>query len=388
MTIEEIKKHLLTFPSYIRNHDYKRFATRHKVNLDDVLEAVKQIREEGAVNLNTDAADFNAFLKTNNLRLSDIKKVKFWQNFKGENRFSVDTKNEWYSNPEELLAEFRYVLEQYEMPIHTPIIKRNHGDSVAVINLYDAHIDKLVLIDETNPSGSVETNCDIFEDAFDKLLSQSLVYNPEMIIFPVGNDFFNANDGRNTTLKGTPQESNPFWKKSFMEGYKTIRRCIDKAANYCNVYVVMVMSNHDADKLFYLGQMLKATYEKDGAVCIDDTTTSRKYITYGSNLLGFSHGDKEKNYIKDLPATIMIENKNIMPEIDYIHHFCGDVHHKETFQSRTSHDLRGCTISFLRCLSDLGRWEYEQGYVGVPKTAESYIFTKNKGLAANLLVHI
>jgi hypothetical protein len=150
----------------------------------------------------------------------------------------------------------------------------------------------------------------------------------------------------------------------------------------------MVMSNHDADKLFYLGQMLKATYENNGAVCVDDTTKSRKYITYGSNLLGFSHGDKEKNYIRELPSVIMIENKFQMPDIDYIHHFCGDIHHKETYQHRTSLDLKGCTVSFLRALSDTGKWEHECGYLGVPKTAESYIFTKEKGLAANLLVHI
>lgn len=385
MTKEQIKKALKEKPSYIRERQYKKFSIRYNVPVEDVKEAVKEVREETQ---DYNLSEFQSFLESNKLKITDVKKVKFWQNFKGEHRFSVDTKSEWYNNPEDLLGDFREALSEYTLPTHNPVVKKGKGESIAVINLYDAHIDKIVLIDETNPSGSVEDNCELFEDAFNKLLSQSLVYNPEMIIFPVGNDFFNANDSRNTTVRGTPQDSNPFWKKSFMEGYKTIRRCIDKAANYCSVYVVMVMSNHDADKLFYLGQMLQATYEKDGAVFIDDTTKSRKYITYGSNLIGFSHGDKEKNYIKDLPATIMIENKNMMPEIDYIHHFCGDVHHKETFQSRTSHDLRGCTISFLRALSEISKWEYEQGYVGGHKTAESYIFTKDKGLAANLLVHI
>ena len=385
MDSNKIKTLLELYPSYLKNCKWKRFAERHNCTVEEVKAVAKTINVDEAEET---LSEFKTFIKENGLKLDDIDTVKFWQNFKGEKRFSVNTKKQWYNNKESLLEDFREVVSSYKIPTHNPKIKPNKGDSVAVINLYDAHIDKLVLVDETNPKGSVEDNCSTFEDAFDKLLAQSLVYNPELLIFPVGNDFFNANDGRNTTVKGTPQDSNPFWKKSFIQGYHTIRRCIDKAAKYCNVHVVMVMSNHDADKLFYLGQMLKATYENNGAVCVDDTTKSRKYITYGSNLLGFSHGDKEKNYIRELPSVIMIENKFQMPDIDYIHHFCGDIHHKETYQHRTSLDLKGCTVSFLRALSDTGKWEHECGYLGVPKTAESYIFTKEKGLAANLLVHI
>ena len=385
MDSNKIKTLLELYPSYLKNCKWKRFAERHNCTPEEVKEVAKTINIDEAEET---LSEFKVFIKENGLKLHDIDTVKFWQNFKGEKRFSVNTKKQWYDNKENLLEDFRKIVADYKMPTHNPKVKPNKGDSVAVINLYDAHIDKLVLVDETNPSGSVETNCELFEDAFDKLLSQSLVYNPELIIFPVGNDFFNANDSRNTTVKGTPQDSNPFWKKSFIQGYHTIRRCIDKASNYCNVKVVMVMSNHDADKLFYLGQMLKATYENSKSIYVDDSTISRKYTTYGSNLIGFSHGDKEKNYIKELPSVIMIENKSRMPEIDYIHHFCGDIHHKETYQHRTSLDLKGCTVSFLRALSDLGKWEHECGYLGVPKTAESYIFTKEKGLAANLLVHI
>ena len=380
---EKIKEILLRCPSYLIKGEVGRFAKKYNFNIEDVREVSKEIKSEYYNN-----SEFKKFLEENNLRINDVRKVKFWQNFNGEKRFSVDTKAEWYDESINLVEELKESIKQYKFPKHNVKIKTGKGDSVVVINLYDAHIDKLILVDELKPTGSVEENCLVFEDAFDKLLYQSLVYKPELIIFPVGNDFFNANDARNTTVKGTPQDSNPYWKKSFIKGYESLRRCIDKASIYCKVKVVLVISNHDADKLFYLGQLLSAIYESNNTVDIDASTKSRKYIKYGINLLGFSHGNFEKNYIQSLPATIMIENKNIMSNIDYIHHFCGDIHHKETYQPISTKDLKGCTISFLRALSNLGKWEYQEGYVGIPKTAESYIFVKDKGLSANLLVHI
>lgn len=381
----DLKTWLLSRPSYIKDKNLVKIEKQTGCSRDEIRKVLKEIQEEGTKD--HEFTEFKKYLDENGLTLTDVKKVKFWQNFNGDLRFSVDTKTEWYKNKIDLYNDIQEILSKYEFPVFKPV-NENKGNSLAIINLYDAHIDKLVLIDETNPYGSVDENCAKFEDAFDKLLSQTLIYGPEYIIFPVGNDFFNANDARNTTVKGTPQDSNPFWKQSFIKGYETIRKCIDKASQYAKVYVMMIISNHDADKLFYLGQLLKATYEKNKYVLIDDSTKARKYFQYGNTLLGFGHGDKEKNYISTLPATIMIENKHIMPEIDYIHYYAGDIHHLEKYQLKTSHDLKGCTITFLRALSDLSKWEFEQGYVGVPKTAESYIFKKDKGLAANLQVHI
>jgi hypothetical protein len=381
MTIEELVKKVIDKPTYLKNP--KKLSRVYNSSYEDCLRAIKLVKNLKNENNNL---SFDEILKKHNLKLENVKTVKFWQNFNGDPRYSINTKENWYENLQDIVKYIKKNLKDYIQPVHTPIIE--NGDSIAIINLYDAHIDKLVLIDETNPEGSVEKNCKNFEEAFNKLLSQSLVYNPEKIIFPIGNDFFNANDNRNTTLKGTPQDSNPYWKKSFIQGFLMLKNCIDKARLYCEVEVPLVISNHDADKLFYLGQILNVIYEKDSLVTIDTSTKSRKYLKYGLNLIGFSHGNNEKNYINSLPSTIMIENKSIMSEIDYIHHFCGDIHHKETYIHNSTKDLKGCTISFLRCLSDLSKWEYDKGFVGIPKTAESYIFTKNKGLSANLLVYI
>jgi hypothetical protein len=386
---EEIVQYFLDHPAQIRENKSKWVSDHYKIDIGLVREAYKEAKELSGIaksKKKTAGEYIGSYLDKHNLELSDVKNIKIYGN-PDKPLLSIATKNEWYKDQENFLSKFIESVKDYKAPVFKPVTPKG-ADSLAILNLYDAHIDKLNLIDETNPKGSVDDNVAKFEDAFDKLLSQTLVYSPEHIIFPVGNDFFNSNDARNTTKKGTPQDTNPFWKQSFIKGFECIRRCVDKANQFANVYVIMVISNHDEDKLFYLGQLLKTTYENSPNVFVDDSTKARKYFQYGNTLLGFSHGDKEKNFVSTLPATIMIENKKIMPEIDFIHHYCGDIHHIEKFQVKTSQDLKGCNIKFLRPLSDLSKWEYEQGYVGVPKTAESDIFKKGEGLKANLQVHI
>lgn len=393
MNREELVEYLLKNPSVVIHYKQKRVAEQFKLDYKFVLECFAEVREkmkgEGSeVQKQVDKGGERLleYLKEHGLTLSDVQRIKIYGDTDNP-MFSIHTKDEWYREQKDFFDKLNESIKGYVVPDFIPI-NDPIGETLAVINLYDAHIDRITLIDETNPSGSVEENVARFEDAFDKLLTKTLVHSPEIIVFPVGNDFFNANDDRNTTKRGTPQDSSPFWKQSFIKGYECIRRCIDKAAKYAKVEVKLVISNHDEDKLFYFGQLLKATYERCPTVVVDDSTKARKFMQYGVTLLGFSHGDKEKKYIQTLPATIMIENKMRMPDIKFIHHFCGDIHHQEKYITLSSQDLKGCTISFLRPMCDLSKWEYEEGYIGIPKTAESYVFKKEKGLEANILVHI
>ena len=77
-------------------------------------------------------------------------------------------------------------------------------ENVTLINIFDAHIDKVCRAIETGEESTIEDNCNRFREAVDYLLQN--IAAPELIIFPVGNDLFNVNDCRGTTKKGTPQE--------------------------------------------------------------------------------------------------------------------------------------------------------------------------------------
>ena len=84
-------------------------------------------------------------------------------------------------------------LKGYEFT--TPTINKNVNlDKVGIINIFDAHIDKLCITDQTNTDSSLESNVTHFKNAFLTLFEQCLLDKVEKILFPIGNDFFNAND--------------------------------------------------------------------------------------------------------------------------------------------------------------------------------------------------
>ena len=61
-------------------------------------------------------------------------------------------------------------------------------DYCGIINIYDAHIDKMTVLSETGTESDIYRNVETFERHFDKLLDYLAA--PEVIIFPIGNDFF------------------------------------------------------------------------------------------------------------------------------------------------------------------------------------------------------
>lgn len=270
------------------------------------------------------------------------------------------------------------------------VVKKDFEDQdynkCGIINLFDAHIDKMCYIG----NGNLETNIYHFEKSFDSLLAGVIQRGASTIIIPIGNDFWNTNVGSSTTKKGTPQQNVAITDvDGFSIGIKVIRRCIEKAAQYCDVKVIIIPGNHDEDKCLYAGELLKQVYELSSQITIDNSTVSRKYVRWGKCLFGFAHGDKEKSKINQLPLIMAEEAKQDWGETTFREFYLGDIHHKEEFKFLRGKDFIGCMVRFLRSVGlSEDKWHLEQGYIGVPKTAESFVWDKRYGLISNDLKNI
>jgi hypothetical protein len=241
-------------------------------------------------------------------------------------------------------------------------------ENVTLINIFDAHIDKVCRAIETGEESTIEDNCNRFREAVDYLLSNMAA--PELIIFPVGNDLFNVNDCRGTTKKGTHQETTTYFIDAFEIGLNLISECIDKMAAIAPVYVPIVAGNHAEDLESILGVSLKILYRKTDTVEIDSTRIGWKFKKFGLNLFMFSHGDKAKNKIKDIPSIMAVEKPQLWAATQYRFAIFGDIHHEQT------HELNGVTAMFLRSMSSQDKWHHAQGYVGSRKTAYAMTYSK------------
>jgi len=335
---------------------------------------------------------WRGYLRNNEKQLSDfekdsrIKKVSKWQAQDGKWLQSiVYEKSNERNNLESFKRDLIKEISQYEFP-KLEMSYSNFNRLMACINIFDAHIEKMTLVSETGFGSKLEDNIQIFEKAFDELLTTAKAFSPEVIVFPIIGDFFNTNDSRMTTKRGTPQDNSTKHHDAFKVGVNLLRRCIDKATQVGPVIVPIVRGNHDEDAIYYLATLLDTIYLDNPNVTIDATRLSRKYIQFGENLLGFAHGDSEKP--DTLPLIMAEEQKEAWSKTKYRQWFLGDKHHHQDYMFRKGKDFIGARVTYLRSITPTDFWHHKSGYIGVPKSAELYLFHFEEGQRANFTINV
>lgn len=377
-----VKEYLEKYPSSTNSDIARKIISeeKSKLSLRRLREYATEIKSEKRI---------AKFLDENEIPEKQLEKVVYneWTttSFKnGEPVQATNTQVKVTYNPN-YPKDFNFEehLSKYQVE---PVTNTEHTDSskLALINIYDAHIDKLSY---TN-SDTIDDNVKLFVEAFNSLLRSTLTYNPNTIVFPVGSDFFNSNGLTNTTKRGTPMSNSILPHISFDIGLTAIRNCIDIARQHSNIIVLVIPGNHDEDTCFYLGKCLKYIYEKDSHVTIDDSFTRRKYISHGNNLIGFAHGDIEKKRINHLPLIMAEEQKELWSKTSYRYWYLGDIHHREEYKFMRTKDFIGAEVNFLRSISNLDKWHYDEGYIGIPKSADASIFCEDKGEIAKFKINI
>tara|TARA_R100001163_G_scaffold13569_7_gene12619 strand:+ start:217 stop:1422 length:1206 start_codon:yes stop_codon:yes gene_type:complete len=267
---------------------------------------------------------------------------------------------------------------------HSPkAIKRTHngGKYMLEVNIFDLHFGKLCWNGETGEDYDTKIASKRFHSAIDDLIKKASVYNISKILFPIGNDFFNSDNHKNTTTNLTPQDEDLRWMKTFRNGRKLIVEGIEKLTQVADVDVVIVQGNHDFERSYYLGDSLDAWFRNNHNVTINNDATPRKYVKYGSNLIGLTHGNNEK--IAELPLLMASEKKKMWSETKFHEWHLGHLHHKKQFQFQSVAEQKGCTIRYMRSLSGTDAWHNLKGYVQNIQSAESFIWHKTDGLVCH-----
>lgn len=259
----------------------------------------------------------------------------------------------------------------------------------AIINMYDAHLDKIALDSETGESSTIEDNVVRYNRGFDLLLNGILSHKPDTIIFPVGNDFFHANDMTGRTKKGTPIQ----YLGSPEEAYSVvcnvaIENIIKLAATGANVIIPFIKGNHDEDNITILSFWLEKVFQNIENVTFLSNRLQRKYIQYGVNMFGFAHGDKEKSKVAQLPLLMATENKEMWANTTYRTFYCGDLHHGFEHNFARTKDQPGVEVRFLRSVGCSDKWHVDHGWIGIPKTGYAEVWSKDNGRVGSFEVNL
>ena len=242
------------------------------------------------------------------------------------------------------------------------------------ISILDHHFGKLAWAAETGDNYDLKIAIKRFKDALVDLLGRVRTQHVEKILMPVGHDLFHVDSMLNTTTAGTPQDVDGRWQKSFMAVYETMVWAIRECREVAPVDVVMVPGNHDFQRTFYLGEVLKARFFDATDVTIDNSPVTRKYVRYGRTLIGLTHGSDEKP--KDLPTIMANEVPGEWAASTFRIWHLGHLH-KQSEETIGGVNLRRCPS-----LCGTDAWHNRMGYVGTPKMAEAFRYDRDLGLQA------
>ena len=217
--------------------------------------------------------------------------------------------------------------------IHAPRyseIKHVQGDHLLIIDPADVHFGKLSVKEETGEAYNLEIAEKRFRLGVTRLLSKARCFGVDKIVFVLGNDILHRDNPQNTTTSGTRQDVDGMWFQAYQVAKKCYIAAIEEMTQIANVHLVHCPSNHDYATGWMLADSVCSWFANHPNVNVADGSVSvahRKYVQYGTSLIGFTHGDGAKE--SDLQSLMQYEARQTWGQTKFGYWYCHHTHHKD-----------------------------------------------------------
>ena len=246
------------------------------------------------------------------------------------------------------------------------VIKGRSTDVLQALVIADPHVGKYAWGDETGwQDYDIGIAKRLLKASAGELLEEGEYRKVgKRSIFLLG-DYFHYDTPDAKTTKGTPLERDGRMEKMVEEGAAILFDIIEQSAKI-PTEVVLVPGNHDAMMTVALRHILKAYFRSDRRITLNDTKTSRKYVTHGKVLLGLTHGDKGK---KRLGEIMPAEVPSLWGASTYREWHTGHLHGEAEVQT-----VGGVVIRTAPALCPPDGWHSAEGYVGKPRGMQTFFY--------------
>lgn len=283
--------------------------------------------------------------------------------------------------------------------------KYDGGKHLLVVSAADIHMGKLCEAMETGDEYTLEVAERRTKEGVAGLLEMGKAFGLECITINTGDDSLHVDNSKKTTTSGTPQDTEGSIFTMFDAMFGTWVWVIEEAANYAPVHVVFDPSNHPWVSDWMLNRAVMAHFRNDERVTFDVKMNSirhRKYQVYGSNLIGYTHGDGAKD--KDLPNIMQYECREWWGKTKRGYWITKHKHHKDAKMVglkpyQTEKDHAGVTVirtgdtnfdqnvavEIVRSPSGTDGWHDRNGFVGALKAVEAFLFHADRGKICNFI---
>jgi len=137
---------------------------------------------------------------------------------------------------------------------------------------------------------------------------------------------------------------------------------------------IWIPGNHDAETSWYMSEWLAARFHGDKHVTLDNSPLGRKYRSWGTTLLGYTHQES-----KDLPLVMAREAQAAWATAQFFIWHVGHLHKKKETKYIAGDTYNGVRVEVLPSLSGTDKWHYDNHYIGNHRTAEAYLYGQETG---------
>lgn len=271
-------------------------------------------------------------------------------------------------------------------PNYKPTIKlhKNGERYLTVMGLFDAHFGKLAWEAEVGNNYDLKIADTVYRNAVNDALDDVKGKNIDSFVLPIGNDFYHVDNTKGTTTSGTQLDQDSRFAKIIATGELAVIWAIEELLKVAPVKVIWIPGNHDFQCSYHLTRTVAAWFRNCGQVTVDCSPQTRKYVRFGTNLLGFTHGDSEKkiNLVNLMPN----ERPNDFAETTCREWLTGHLHQSSHYMTQPTRTQDAMVIRVLPSIAGTDFWHYRNSFINLNRSAEIYLYGENRGYAGHFRI--
>jgi len=176
-----------------------------------------------------------------------------------------------------------------------------------------------------------------------------------------------------TTTGGTYIDRDSRLQKTIELAVSSIAGVVEQSADSLPTDVVFVPGNHDTAMAWALQKIFVERYRDDRRVSVNTEFTARKYLAYGGNLIGVTHGDKAR---KKLAGLMAIEAAALWSKCRHREWHVGHLHN----QSAEVGTIDGVIVRTAPTIVPPDSWHVDMGFVGAERAMQEWVYSQRGGL--------
>lgn len=293
------------------------------------------------------------------------------------NKFKVTAK---FEKKTPTVVDERSVVERYTRTLQSigsialPRINMTDAHNLLVINLADIHWNKLPYV------GFNEDYLNDYEqiiyDSVHKVIERARLLRIDRAVVTLGHDFFQTNDSKGRTKKGTDVSHITDYFDMFESGMRILGNILYMIGKHYITDCYYVLANHDADSGWHASRELKLMYSKSPTVNVFVDKLPFRHIEWGSTLVELIHQNTKRSKSSSKMA---VTAREAWGRTKYHYSVGGHLHGEYATKEQD-----GVVAFGSRALTDTDEWHYIEGYLGNIRGLQAYVFNDEEGLIATL----